>query len=116
LPETLLAFTLEYMGAAHAFPREKLFEVKFSCVARAILPASRADSPRYYGHNALDLGLGPTIIQPRLSLAQGLRMLFTTSRQPGTVEKSLDRGQFESTMSCLKADRPLEDGQMGNPG
>ena len=31
-----------------------------------------------------------------------------------TAEKLLDCGHFESTISCLKADCPLEDGQMGN--
>ena len=28
----------------------------------------------------------------------------------------VDSGQLESTIPCLKADRPSEDGQMGNPG
>ena len=32
------------------------------------------------------------------------------------AEKQLAGGEFESTISSLKADYPLEDGQMGNPG
>jgi hypothetical protein len=32
------------------------------------------------------------------------------------AEKQLDGGESESTISCLKADCPLEDGQMGNSG
>jgi len=32
------------------------------------------------------------------------------------AEKQLDGGEFEGTISCLKADCPLEDGQKRNPG
>jgi hypothetical protein len=32
------------------------------------------------------------------------------------AEKQLDGGEFESIISRLKADCPLENGQMGNPG
>jgi hypothetical protein len=54
-------------------------------------------------------------LRPRLSLAPGLRTLFKTSKHPGTAEKSLDGRQFESTISYLQGDCPLEDGQMGDP-
>jgi hypothetical protein len=32
------------------------------------------------------------------------------------AEKQLDGGEFDSIISSLKADCPLEDGQMGNSG
>jgi hypothetical protein len=55
-------------------------------------------------------------LRPCLGLGQGLRTLLETSGHPRTAERRLDSGQFESTISCLKADCPSEDGQMGNPG
>jgi hypothetical protein len=42
--------------------------------------------------------------------------ILKPSRHPQTAERPLDSGQFESTILCLKADCPLEDGQMENPG
>jgi hypothetical protein len=49
-------------------------------------------------------------------LSRAYSGILKTSRHPQTAERPLDSGQFESTISCLEADCPSEDGQRGNPG
>jgi hypothetical protein len=60
-----------------------------------------------------------TIVQRHsaaFELCRGPETHFKTRRQPRMAERQLDGGEFESAISRLKAGRPLEDGQMGNPG